>query len=664
MARELGTRTAAFTPLMKEGHAIGAMLVVRSEVRPFQPNELELMRGFADQAVIAIENARLLTALRQRTDDLQESLDYQTAISDVLKVISRSAVDLDAVLQTVVTSALRLCRADVAGIYRNVGGEFLWTAGHALLPEYEARERAARIRPGTGTLIGRAALEGRTVQIADAWTDPLYEAKEDARVGGIHSMLGVPLLREGTVIGAIGLARRKTEPYSEREVQLVTTFADQAVIAIENARLFAELRQRTDDLTQSVEELQALGEVTQAVNSTLELQTVLATIVAKAVEISATDAGAIYVLDEARDAFELRTTYGMDEATVAAIREQRVGLADRDIAEAATRRAPAQVADLAETPRSAVTDIVLKAGFRAILVMPLLRPDRIVGLLVVRRRAPGAFAPAMVELLQTFAAQSVIAIQNARLFQEIGEKSRELVIASQHKSQFLANMSHELRTPLNAILGYTELILDDIYGATAPKMREVLQRIETNGRHLLGLINDVLDLSKIEAGQLSLALAEYSIKELMQGVYVAVEPLATAKKLRLTLQVPEGLPRAHGDDRRIAQVLLNLVGNAIKFTDAGEVAIRAAAADGTLTIAVRDTGPGIAASDQAKIFEEFQQADNSITRQKGGTGLGLAISKRIVEMHGGRLWVESALGAGSTFAFTLPLMAERPAGAA
>jgi signal transduction histidine kinase len=302
-----------------------------------------------------------------------------------------------------------------------------------------------------------------------------------------------------------------------------------------------------------------------------------------------------------------------------------------------------------------VTDIVLAAGFRAILVMPLLRPDRIVGLLVVRRRMPGAFAPATVELLQTFAAQSVIAIQNARLFSEIEEKSRQLAVASQHKSQFLANMSHELRTPLNAMLGYSELILDDIYGATPPKMREVLVRIETNGRHLLGLINDVLDLSKIEAGQLVLTLGDYSIKELAQGVYVAVEPLATNKKLALRLDLQPDLPPAHGDDRRIAQVLLNLVGNAIKFTDAGEVTIRASAADGAYTIAVRDTGPGIAAADQGKIFEEFQQADNSVTRRKGGTGLGLAISKRIVEMHGGRIWVDSEPGKGSVFSITLPI---------
>jgi GAF domain-containing protein len=835
-ARRGDARTMLGVPLLREDAVVGVIGLARATVEPFSEREVQLVTTFADQAVIAIENARLIGELRHRTDDLQESLDYQTAISDVLKVISRSAVDLDAVLHTVVTSAVRLCHADSAGIYRNHDGEYRWVMGHATLPDYEKIELDVRIRPGRGTLVGRAALEGRTVQIDDAWTDPDYEAKEDARVGGIHSLLGVPLMREGTVIGVIGLGRNRIEPYNEREVQLVTTFADQAVIAIENARLFDELRRRTDDLAeslkqqtatadvlkvisrsafdlqhvfetvaenalrlceadkafifrfdgellraavaynasdelrqfvdqnpirpgrhsgtarcalerrtvhiadvttdpeytygaksvdairtvlcapmlkgdallgvilvyhlevrpftenqialvetfadqaaiaienvrlfdelrrrtddlaQSVEELKALGEVTQAVNSTLDLQTVLSTIVAKAVEISATDAGAIYVFDEARDAFTLSATFGMDEATIAAIRAQRVALGDPGIAEAAQRSTPVQIADLAAASRSAVTDIVLKAGFRALLVMPLLRSDRIVGLLVVRRRAPGAFPAAIVALLETFAAQSVIALQNARLFAEIEEKGRELAIASQHKSQFLANMSHELRTPLNAILGYTELILDDIYGATPPKMREVLARVQTNGKHLLGLINDVLDLSKIEAGQLVLSLADYSVSDLVQGVYSAVEPLATEKRLALTLDLAPDLPPGRGDERRISQVLLNLVGNAIKFTDAGEVAISAAAANGTFTLAVRDTGPGIPADAQTKIFEEFQQADQSITRTKGGTGLGLAISKRIVEMHGGRLWVESHVGLGSTFRFTLPVTVER-----
>jgi signal transduction histidine kinase len=253
----------------------------------------------------------------------------------------------------------------------------------------------------------------------------------------------------------------------------------------------------------------------------------------------------------------------------------------------------------------------------------------------------------------------VVAIQNANLFHEIEEKGKQLAVASQHKSQFLANMSHELRTPLNAILGYTELILDNIYGETPDKMRGVLDRVQSNGKHLLGLINDVLDLSKIEAGQLTLSLAEFQIKDVVHGVFSVVESLATNKQLALRVEVPSNLPLARGDERRLTQVLLNLVGNAIKFTDQGEVAIKASAANGSYTLSVHDTGPGIAESDRTKIFEEFQQADSSATKKKGGTGLGLSIARKIIEMHGGRIWVDSEVGHGATFSFTVPVKAEQ-----
>jgi signal transduction histidine kinase len=474
----------------------------------------------------------------------------------------------------------------------------------------------------------------------------------------------IQALRAGAArIGAGDLSQRISVKTGDELEGLADQFNDMAGRLQESyADLEKKVEQRTHELAQSVAELRALGEVSQAVNSTLDLQEVLNTIVSKAVQLSDTDAGAIYDYDETRKEFGQRSTYGMDDDLIAAFKERRIRIGDPGIGRAARERVPLQIADLQKEPPSDLLEVVVRAGYRAVLIVPLLGADRIVGALLVRRKRPGEFSKQTIDVLQTFAAQSVLAIQNARLFQEIGDKSRQLAEASQHKSQFLANMSHELRTPLNAILGYTELILDNIYGDTSDKMRGVLQRIESNGRHLLGLINDVLDLSKIEAGQFTLSLADYSIKSVVQSVFSVVESLATAKQLALKTEVPRDLPSAHGDERRLTQVLLNLVGNAIKFTDKGEVAIGASVSDGSCRLSVRDTGPGIAESDRSKIFEEFQQADSSATKKKGGTGLGLSISKRIVEMHGGRIWVDSIVGQGSTFSFTVPLNVEQQVG--
>ena len=416
---------------------------------------------------------------------------------------------------------------------------------------------------------------------------------------------------------------------------------------------------RTQELARSVEELQALGEVSQAVSSTLDLQKVLATIVAHAAELSGTESGAIYEFDEASEEFQLRATHRMSEELIQAIQEAGVKLGETALGRAGVNREAVQISDILEEPTYPTSETMQQEGFRALLAVPLLREDRLIGGLVVRRRAPGQFQKETVDLLQTFATQSALAIQNARLFREIEAKGRELEIASKHKSDFLANMSHELRTPLNAILGYTELILDKIYGEVPENIQEVLERVEKNGRHLLGLINDVLDLSKIEAGQLVLSLEDYSMKEVVHTVFTSVESLAAEKNLELKVSVSPEVAQGKGDQQRISQVFLNLVGNAIKFTEAGEVRIEATASNDNFVVSVSDTGPGLSEADQQMIFEEFHQVDGSSTRKKGGTGLGLSIAKRIVEMHGGRIWVESTEGQGSTFWFTLPVRVER-----
>ena len=457
---------------------------------------------------------------------------------------------------------------------------------------------------------------------------------------------------------AVGRIRIVVSGESAKKQVLLQIYGIVALIVLIIAAIWL-FEARTGQLGQSVEEQKALVEISRVVSSNLNVEAVLSGIVRHAVQLSKTDAGTIYEFDEAEQVFVPLTNYGVDAAFIQALRESAHGVGDDTvIGRAVLKGAPEQIPDLENFPDYPLP-FVKEAGFRAMLAVPLLREDRLFGGLVVRRREAGWFSKPVEKLLQTFATQSVVALHNAQLFREIEEKGRELEIANKHKSQFLANMSHELRTPLNAILGYTELIIDNIYGDVPEKIREVLERLEKNGRHLLGLINDVLDLSKIEAGQLTLSLNDYSMGEVVQTAITAVEALAVEKKLELKTRVPQDLSIARGDEQRIAQVLLNLLGNAIKFTDEGEVRVEVTDSDETFLVSVADTGPGISEADQQIIFKEFQQADGSSTRQKGGSGLGLSIVKKIVKMHGGRIWVESDVGKGSTFRFTLPVRVDR-----
>jgi signal transduction histidine kinase len=604
--------------------------------------------------VIAIENVRLFQDLEARNRDVTEALEQQTATSEILRVISSSPTDIQPVLDAVAENAARVCGATDAVLFRLDGGELRQVAHYGQIPNI-----AERVPVNRGWASGRSVIERRAIHIHD------LEAESEAEfpIGKIlqnpdphRTVLALPLMREDVPIGAITIRRKEVCPFSDKQVELLKTFADQAVIAIENVRLFQELQARTGELARSVEELKALGEVGQAVSSTLDLETVLTTIVARAVQLSGTDGGAIYEFDEGTQEFRLRATHQMTQEYIEAIRETRVRLGgDSLTSRAAMSRAPMQVADMLDEPADPLREVVVRAGFRSLLVVPLLREERIIGALVVRRRVPGEFPGETVSLLETFATQSVLAIENARLFREIAEKSRQLEAASRHKSEFLANMSHELRTPLNAIIGFSEVLLERMFGEVNEKQVEYLEDILSSGQHLLSLINEILDLSKVEAGRMELELSTFDLPQTLENALTLVRERATRRGIALDLKVDDRVGPFVGDERKIRQVLLNLLSNAVKFTpEGGRVSLAAAPADGAVQIAVTDSGIGIAPADQGTIFEEFRQVGGASAQKQEGTGLGLTLAKKFVELHGGKIWVESVVGKGSTFTFTLP----------
>jgi signal transduction histidine kinase/CheY-like chemotaxis protein len=596
--------------------------------------------------------------------ELADAVEQQKATSEVLASIGSATFELDPVFETVLRNAVRLCDADGGQVWRLEGDVYRAVLGIGGSDEYRRYLEEHPVQRGPGTLVGRVGQERRTVQIDDAVSDPGYRWHEALDLGGFRTLLGVPMLTDHRVVGVIVLWRSVVEPFDERQIALVSTFAAQGAIAIQNVQLFHELEERGAALARSVDELRVLGEVSQAVSSSLDVDEVLTTIVTRAVELSGADGGSIFELERPQAEFALRACYGTSEALADSLRQIRIRLGETFIGRAAMAGEARQATDLDAEPPDPHLDELRRDGWRSLVAVPLHSEREIIGALVVRRRSPGALDAQTVELLDTLASQSALAIHNARVFRELERKSRQLEEASHHKSEFLAGMSHELRTPLNAVIGFSDVLLDRLFGELNERQEEYVRDIRDSGRHLLELINEILDLSKIEAGRMELELGPVSMPGLLEHAVTMVRERAERDGVALALDVAPYVGTVHGDELKLKQVVLNLVSNAVKFTPRGGSVAVAARTDGPdVVVSVRDTGIGIAEEERERIFEAFQRGGRGVRTSTEGTGLGLTLSRQIVELHGGRIWMESSLGAGSMFTFAIPRTASPGTGA-
>jgi signal transduction histidine kinase len=630
---------------------------VRAEAKPPAARKARKNEG---QKISDLEKrlAEALGQLQTRNHELAEALERQTATSEILRVISSFQTDVQPVFDAIAAKALDLCRATTGWVYRFDGELIHIAAAHGLRPEaVEVVRESYPMPPSQGGGTARAVLSRAIVYIRDIREDHEYRLETLAQAADYLSVLAVPMLLESKPIGVVVVTGAEAGAFSERQIELLQTFADQAVIAIENVRLFKELQARTAELTRSVGELTALGEVSQALSSTLDVETVLNTIVSRASQLAGAAGCSIYEYDEAAEQFDLRATYNSDAEFIEALRAAPFRKGEGVMGRAAEMREPIQIPDITQPGayQSSVRDTLIRFGYRALLSVPLLREDQIIGSLSFNRKAPGEFPPEVVDVLKTFATQSALAIQNARLFREIADKSAQLEAASRHKSEFLANMSHELRTPLNAIIGFSEVLAEKMFGEVNDKQSEYLRDILESGRHLLSLINDILDLSKIEAGRMELEASEFDLPTAIQNALTLVRERALRRGIALHHAIDDRVADIRADERKVKQVLLNLLSNAIKFTpEGGRIDVRAAPADELVAVSVTDSGVGIAPEDQEAVFEEFRQVGTA-DKKAEGTGLGLALSRKFIELHGGRIWVTSQVGVGSKFTFTLPV---------
>jgi signal transduction histidine kinase len=606
--------------------------------------------------------ANLEQKVEERTRELSKSLEQQTATSEILRVISSSPTDAQPVFDVIVESAIRLCGARYGRLYRYDGETIHLVASHGLSQSGLGQVQRVFPRPAADdTIAGRAIVTREPVYIRDIARDenvpPLSRQMIEAL--NTRSQVTIPMLRAGEPIGAMTVGWAEPEAFDEQQVDLMRTFASQAVIAIENVRLFRELDVRNRDLTETLEQQTATAEILRVISSSqTDVQPVFETIAENSLRLCEATFSTVFRFDG--QLVHLEALRNISSEGAAAIREafpmplSRAGASARAIM---TRRI-VHIADVREDPDYALQGLAQVAAFRSILSVPMLRDGLPIGTITVAAERTVAFPDKQVALLKTFADQAVIAVENVRLFTEIQEKTQQLEIANRHKSEFLANMSHELRTPLNAVIGFSEVLLERMFGDVNEKQEEYLQDILSSGKHLLSLINDILDLSKIEAGRMELEAQPFDLPAAFDNALTLIRERASRNSIGLGVHVDPRIGEVVADERKVKQVLLNLLSNAVKFTPEGGTITMSAVLNGSMVeISVADTGIGIAPEDQATVFEEFRQVGTDYARKREGTGLGLALARRLVELHGGTLTLQSEIGKGSTFTFTIPVRA-------